>query len=155
MSDVQQEQPEAKMKVWQPEGFAGVEIEKFDGVLEYIAPKGRLRFYDLTVSMNVHNTVRIDYRGEKHTIAPHDKLLYLQHPGELVPLSYSSDLPHSAWTVRLYEEYVPALLTNLAIKQEGFTFPEMLAPASMNDTLAKLTTEAVLAFDTPASTVGT
>ena len=143
--------PEPMMKVWRPQGFAGVEVERFDNVKDLVIPPFALAGHDVVVVIEGDATVK--YAGKQHRFTKVKHLFLSQHPGEVFSADGRSDKLMSVWTLRLYPEAMQQLKADLGLPSDFSYFPEMMAPTELNDTLAKLTTETILSFDQAATTL--
>ena len=133
------------MKAWRPQGFTGVEVERFDNVKGLTIAPLVTAGHDMTV---VHRggEFRLGYEHCTHQLKANH--LYLnQHAGAPCFGIALDDIPMSVWTLRLYPDAMRQLREDLGLPHGFSYFPEMLASAELNDTLAKLTTETILAFD--------
>ncbi len=142
--------PEPTVKVWRPQGFAGVELEKFDYMTTCHLPKRFMLEYDITVTRIYEGNAKIFYRGEKQVVTPHRELLYLQHAGEMLEV----DAPAcdvSAWTLRIYQTHIHELLRELGVERESVFFPQMLIADTLNSSLCRLAAETIDCFDRPSS----
>ena len=151
MSDVTNGRAKAQMKVWRPQGFAGVEVERFDNLYRLSLPKRYMVEYEFTLSMRIEGHVRLHYQGEKHVTSSHDALLFMQHPGETLSGEVRTRRPHSAWTLRLYQEHFPSLLDDLGLEQREVFLPSMFSHESLNTPLCALLSELILCFERPAA----
>ena len=143
--------PAPSMKVWRPQGFAGVEVERLENLRHMNYPAFLLPGHEINVVRSSYE-YKIDYARNTYRFDGHTSDLFLsQHPGEVFEGNTSSNEPMTVWTLRLYPEAMQEAQASLGVSETFSYFPEMLAPAGMNDALAKLTAETIAAFDTPTS----
>ena len=141
--------PPERIKVWRPQGFAGLEVELFENVSSLEIPDVYLDgFYEMTVA-RVGN-IRLHYMDTNHDIVALEDLFLVQHPGETIKYISGSNLV-TACTLRLYPEVMTSVKEALGLKTEVPYFPSMLADENLNAPIAKLASEALMAFDLGAS----
>ena len=138
---------QTEMKVWRPRGFAEVEVERFENVEDLVIAPFVLPGHEISVVLKGGG--RLEYKGEQYRLTS-DNLLLTQHPGEVI-FADCRGVDTSVWTLRLYPEQMHALQTDLGLGTDATYFPEMMAPAGLNDTLAALTKATIEAFSEPAS----
>lgn len=140
-----------QVKVWRPEGFEGLELEKFENVPSLCYPPFVLQTYDLTVATGGGTTVH--YAGSKYDFANLDFTFFAENPGEVFANDPHNGFfgPSSMWNIRITEEGMRSLLQNFGKKHPTPYFPNMLVPGKLNNPLARLTVETVRTFDEPAS----
>ena len=144
--------PEPVMKVWRPQGFAGVEVERFDNIPRLTFPPTVLNGHDLTVSHRFGFN-KFKYGRKQYSLRGGRRKFFTQHAGEVFAATPHDDELTTVWTLRLYPDAMQQLKAVLG-SPNGFSyFPEMMAPQELNEPLANLTTDAVLAFDEPTSTL--
>lgn len=140
--------PKPMMKVWRPQEFEGVEVERFDHVIRLSLAPFIAAGHDMTV-IHRGGEMRLGYERRTYQFEA-DNLYVNQHAGAPLFLDPLDDTPVSVWTLRLYPEAMRQLRGDLGLSHGFSYFPEMIASAELNDTLAKLTAETVLSFDRPA-----
>lgn len=138
---------EATFKVWRPEGFGGVELEKFNNLTNFSLPPYFMEHYDFTVS-----------RGKGTVTYPDDvchaermDTLFMQNVGETIGVSVPHDQVSDAWTLRLYPDAMRRVMSGWT---ENPTTPFFLRKVSEQDlsrVLVKLTREVIHCFDEPSS----
>ena len=139
------------MKVWRPQGFAGVEVERFDNVKGLSFPLTMMAAHEITV---VHSSGEStpSYERQPHRFKA-DNLYLNQHVGALCSWNTLDDISASVWTLRFYPEAMQQLKADLGLSESFSYFPEVTAPKNLNTSLANLTIDAILAFDEPAFTL--
>ena len=76
-------QPKERIKVWRPQGFAGVEVELFENISEFNVPLYFMDgFYEITVARGPET--KLHYMNTDHRFNAHEDLFLIQHPGETV-----------------------------------------------------------------------
>ena len=141
--------PPERIKVWRPQGFAGLEVELFENISSLEIPDVYLDgFYEITVARA--GNIKLHYMDTNHDIVALEDLFLVQHPGETIKYISGSNLV-TACTLRLYPEVMTSVKEALGLKTEVPYFPSMLADENLNTPIAKLASEALTAFDLGAS----
>ena len=139
---------QARVKVWRPDGVAGVEIEIFEQTRGYLDPKTVLDEYHFNV--NFAGQARVTYAGARHRFHYTKPLVMVQQPNEV----YAADARGEAlsgWNLCLHESGMRKVMEALELRDPLPHFPELLVPETINDTLAKQLGETIRAFDLPAT----
>jgi hypothetical protein len=107
---------ESKVKVWQPEGFEGLEIESLTP-----GPNGRPPSINLAYSIQVvmQCCVRVRYRQGSQTLDIRQPAFMLQNPGGIWGFDNTSDLP----VIALSLEINPELFEKLTVDLNGTSQP--------------------------------
>lgn len=133
------------VKAWRPQGFAGVEVTIFPSVF-VAAPKAILPGYDLVVT---HNPCVVHYKRSSDTFDRNferSSLFFSQNAGEPCGFDPLPEIPLNGAYLRLDETVL-----SLGEDRGQVYFPTMTAPEALNESLARLTTHAVQAFDESTS----
>ena len=143
--------PEPSVKVWRPQGFAGVEVECFDNLSDLVLEPFVLHGYDITVMLE--GDCKLGYAGENYQWENANNLFMVQHPNEVGTLDTRSERCMSVWTLRLFPEAMTSLRSSLGQADKPIYFPEMTAADALNGPLASLLKETIRSFDLPSSTL--
>ena len=143
-------QPKERIKVWRPQGFAGVEVDKFENIPDLHIPIYHMEGYELTVAKGPEATVH--YGKSRHHIKSGDGLFFMQNPGEPVGTTVTEDALTTAYTLRLYPSAMSNISGALNLESDLPFFPSMLTTERMNDIFVSLVAEtAFQAFDRAAT----
>ena len=137
--------PEPMMKVWRPRGFAGVEIDIFENVQEFELTPLVFQNYEITVGWGSGWT-RYGEQVVKYVQA--EGLVLAQHPGEVCAVHASSDTLTTARTLRLRPDMMMNFASAVGVTGPVY-IPDMRSPEALNRPLARLTTQAIQAFEEP------
>ncbi len=141
-------QPGERIKVWRPQGFAGVEVECFENSKDLVLEPFVLQSYDITVVLQ--GDCKLGFAGETYRWENVNHLFLAQYPNEGCTLDTRSERHMSVWTLRLFPEAMTSLLGSLGQADKPIYFPEMTAADALNAPLASLLKETVGSFDEPA-----
>ncbi len=150
MSRVQEqsleERPQERIKVWRPQGTAGVEVELFDNIPSFDLPPVYFDgYYEFTVARA--SSYRFRYMNAVHRFSSVDNLFFVQRPGETFSATSRDGLSATARILRLYPELMADMKEALRLKTGLPYFPSMTADENLNAPIAKLATETINAFD--------
>ena len=155
MDDVsrgEKKEPEARMKVWRPEGFAGVEVTQIEHVYLYQPPSVIVQNYDFVINRKF-GRCKVDYGKRRYSYRPSRNLVWLQQPGEVFSAEPLDDSPlYSEW-ISLSPSYIKQLLADLGNAETKFYIPYMQPSLPFNNSLARLIQEAIGAFEHPTHTI--
>ena len=142
--------PQERIKVWRPQGFAGLEVELFENVSVLEIPSIYFDgFYEMTVARG--SGIRLHYMNTNYNLVALEDLFLVQHPGETASHKPLDDMPVTARTLRLYPEVMASVKAALGLKTDVPYFPSMLSEERLNAPIAKLASEALTALDLGAS----
>lgn len=136
----------SRIKVWRPQGFAGVEVEIFENAQGYVDPKTVLDEYHFNVTFR--GSAQVMYAGARHRFRYTYPLAMVQQPGEAYAMDARGEAL-SGWSLSLRQEGLQHLGEALALPLPRF--PEMLTPAASNTVLANQLKVTIEAFDLPAT----
>ena len=145
----QANRPQERIKVWRPQGFAGVELECFDNVRDLVIEPFVMQGYEVTVVLR--GTAKLRFAEQSYQWKGVDHLFLVQHLNEVFSGETQGEQPNSAWTLRLFPEGMSSLLHDLGQADKPIYFPEMTARDALNAPLASLLIETMLSFDEPHS----
>jgi AraC-like DNA-binding protein len=143
---------EPGIKVWQPQGFEGLEIESLNKP-SFLQLSCLLTDYEFTVQLGGYATslyCRKHYSSNASWARP---VMYMQSPGEVVSASTRPDDPITAWTLRISPEVIASMLQD-RLEKPGLTvaFPQAIpGTATFNHALAVKTRDVIGKFIQPAS----
>ena len=81
MSQMPRDHPQERIKVWRPQGFAGLEVELFENVSVLEVPSVYFDgFYEMTVGRG--DDIRLHYMNTNYNLVALEDLFLVQHPGE-------------------------------------------------------------------------
>ena len=141
--------PEPRIKVWRPQGFAGVEVEFFENLKDLVIKPFVLQGYELTIVL--HGNPKLRFAGESYRWENVDYLFLAQHPNEIFSGDARGEQTLSVWTLRLFPEAMTSLLADLGQANTPVYFPQMTAADTLNGPLASLLEETMLSFDQASS----
>jgi hypothetical protein len=141
---------ESNIKVWQPKGFEGLELEWFKNVDNLFYPPFILQTYDLTVATGGGTTVH--YARKKYSFTRMDSTSFPENPSECFSNEPYQGLngPTSMWNIRLTEGGMRNILESFDGRLSTSSFPNMLIPEDLNRRFSRLTVETVVSFYQPA-----
>ena len=149
MSQMPQDHPQERIKVWRPQGFAGLEVELFENISVLEIPNVYFDgFYEMTVARG--GNIKLHYMHTNYHLVAFKNLFLVQHPGETVKAINGDDIA-TAYTLRLYPEVMTSVKAALGLKTDVPYFPSMLSEERLNAPIAKLASEALTALDLGAS----
>ena len=146
-------QPEERVKVWRPQGFAGLEVEKL-GLFEMDIPKMIVPAFDLTVIAECRGRGVSNIDGTSYPVRDFDEpRLYTSNAG--VKWYAEAEREHfvDAWTLRFSEACMTHFITELTETPTLPYFPSYEVDEEVNAPLTKLAQDAINSFDQPASTL--
>lgn len=147
------QRPQGQVKVWRPEGCAGLEVEKFDQLPHLELQPFVLQGHELTVAFRDSPTFRLRYRNTPYNLRIQEDLFLMQHLGETVSGVSLEEKPISVWTLRLFPNLMEEVQRSLHMLDQPVYFPAMLAQDVLNASLAGLVRETVQAYDEPTSSL--
>jgi AraC-like DNA-binding protein len=147
--------PEPLSKVWRPQGFEGIEIESFRGVIADDFPTYYVTDYEFTLI--TQGNLMMKYEGGNHFIKGTGNFLdtlMFQHPHSTVGATWLGDrFPASCCTVKISEAQFLSATQEWAAGEESL--PHFKLPYADSRTareqLAPLTLNAFMAFDQAGS----
>ena len=143
-------QTEQNTRVWQPKGFAGVEvgIKRRAPVISF--PTQVMQTYDIVLNGVGQGEVR--YSGSHYSFDDTDGLVFIQQPGETYFGEFTGEVGASGACLSLSPETMRDLQRTLGVAETPH-FPDLLPPEAVNEPLARLTGETLQAFEEPANHV--
>ena len=150
--DSLQTRPQTRVKVWRPQGVAGVEVELFENIPQLQTPILFLDgFYEMTVA--TPSDFKLYYMGAMQRFSARENIFLVQHPGESVGGQGIGADPLTARTLRLYPELMTDVKKALRLKTDTPYFPSMTTDENLNAPIAKLASESIQAFDEGATSL--
>ena len=146
MDDVsrgKKQQPEVRMKVWQPQDFSGVEVGVKRSAPVISFPKQVMQTYDIVLNGIGQGEVR--YGGERHTFDNTQGLVFAQQPGEVFAGEFVGEGGASGACLSLSFEKMQSLRGVLGVPEMPY-FPDILPPEAVMEPLARLTADTLRAF---------
>lgn len=146
-------QPQEQVKVWQPEGFGGVEVEKL-GVYGMSLPPTLASTYELTVAVKSLGNTTIRVNGSNHHFRNIREVklggqTLISNPNIVWEGENDASTFSEAWTLRFSEEQMLDLAGDLLEKRTLPHFPSYVVDPEVNTPLARLIHSTVNAFDDP------
>ena len=141
--------PEPKVKVWRPQGFAGVEVTSVENFVDWHLPAYVQQSHDFVVNQQF-GEVRARYGRQHYRHSSGHNLIWLQHAGELIHPVTLDDTPYSGCWISIYPEKMSNILNELNVSEQ-FYLPNMLAEEALNPPLCDFIVETVQALEEPTT----
>ncbi len=146
-------QPQEQVKIWQPEGFGGVEVEKL-GVYGMSFLPTLMPDYELTVVVKDTGKTTIRVNGSNYNFGDIREVklggqALMSNPNTVCEAENNVSTFSEAWTLRFSEAQMLGLMGDLSEKRTLPYFPSYVVDPEVNTPLAGLIHSTVNAFDDP------
>lgn len=136
-----------QVKVWQPQGFEGLEVEQLNPGPPRREPQ-YIPAYSIQVAFQANAQVR--YRGQFYTLQLRQPTVIVQQPGEVWAYDCLSETPLIVQAFEIDPSLFDHFATELAV-QGACHFPDLIVDGKQNDHLVGLTLRAFTSFERSAS----
>ena len=145
--------PEERVKVWRPQGFAGLEVEKL-GLFEIDVPKLVVPTFDLTVVVRSAGRNVSNIGGAAHEMTGvNEARLYTNNTEHRWSAESEPGAFIDVWSLKFSEACLAHFMAELTGSPALPYFPRYEVDAEVNAPLARLVQDAIDTFDRPATTM--